>query len=194
MCFERPEAGLLTRRPRNVKRDKLVDWKLLLHAYGFLGILESLCAMSMAFWYLQRRGFPFSHIVLAYGGLPDDIDADAFAEHTNRAQSVYFFTLVFMQFGNLLATRTRRLSLFQHNPFWGKARNWWILPAICVSLVFAFFLSYPSFFQSALLTRGVPVEHVFIPVTFGMGLLFLDEARKWGVRTWPGGFLAKVAW
>lgn len=50
LCFEKPEVGLLTRKPRNVKTDRLVDWKLLLHAYGVLGVLESLCAMSMAFW------------------------------------------------------------------------------------------------------------------------------------------------
>ncbi|BEI88802.1 uncharacterized protein CcaverHIS019_0201640 [Cutaneotrichosporon cavernicola] len=193
MCFEKPEAGLLTRRPRDTKKDKLVDWKLLLHAYGFLGVLESLAAMSMAFWYLQRRGYAFSHIALAFGGLPEDVDPIKFNEQVNVAQSVYFFTLVFMQFGNLLATRTRRLSFFQHPP-WGETANWYILPAMAFSLVFLFFLSYPPFFQSALLTRGVPVEYIFIPITFGIGLLFLDEARKFCVRKWPKGFLAKIAW
>lgn len=194
MCFETPEAGLLTRRPRDINKDKLVDWKLLLHAYGFLGVLESLCAMAMSFWYLQRQGFGFTHIVLAFGGLPEDIDTAAFTEHVNTAQSVYFFTLVFMQFGNLLATRTRRLSLFQHNPFWGPARNWYIAPAVVASLGFLFFFSYPPFFQSTLLTRGVPVEYIFLPIPFGMGLLFLDEVRKWCVRKSPKGFLARIAW
>lgn len=50
LCYEKPEMGLLTRKPRNVKKDRLVDWKLLFHAYFVLGLLESLCAMSMAFW------------------------------------------------------------------------------------------------------------------------------------------------
>lgn len=50
LCFEKPEMGLLTRRPRDVKKDRLVDWKLLVHAYLVLGVIESLCAMSMAFW------------------------------------------------------------------------------------------------------------------------------------------------
>jgi sodium/potassium-transporting ATPase subunit alpha len=62
LCFEKPEAGLLTRPPRNVKKDRLVDWKLLLHAYGFLGLLESLCAMSMSFWWLDKQGFKFSEL------------------------------------------------------------------------------------------------------------------------------------
>lgn len=62
LCFEKPEAGLLTRRPRNVKKDRLVDWKLLFHAYFVLGLIESLCAMSMAFWWLQRQGYKFSDL------------------------------------------------------------------------------------------------------------------------------------
>jgi sodium/potassium-transporting ATPase subunit alpha len=62
LCFEKPEAGLLTRPPRNTKKDKLVNLKLLGHAYLFLGVIESLCACSMAFWYLQRQGFMFSDL------------------------------------------------------------------------------------------------------------------------------------
>jgi magnesium-transporting ATPase (P-type) len=48
MCFEPPESGLLNRPPRNVRTDRLANFRLLLHAYGFLGVLESLCAMSMS--------------------------------------------------------------------------------------------------------------------------------------------------
>jgi hypothetical protein len=67
----------------------------------------------------------------------------------------YFFTLVGMQWGNLLATRTRRLSIFQHNPFSSTsgARNWWIPPAMLASLAFLFFFSYVPFFQNTFLTR-----------------------------------------
>ncbi|KAJ9120086.1 hypothetical protein QFC22_002984 [Naganishia vaughanmartiniae] len=149
LCFEKPESGLLKRKPRNTKTDRLVDWKLLFQAYVVLGMLESLCACSMAFWYLQRRGVPFKHIVLAYGGWKGGLDNDFVAEQVNYAQSVYFFTLVVSRSGslevqtnNLLATRTRRLSIFQH-PFFGKASsaNKWILPAMIVSLAWAFFFS-----------------------------------------------------
>lgn len=45
--MEPPEDGLLLRKPRNIKKDRLADWRLLVHAYGFLGVIESLCAMSM---------------------------------------------------------------------------------------------------------------------------------------------------
>ncbi|WWC64599.1 uncharacterized protein I303_107210 [Kwoniella dejecticola CBS 10117] len=197
MCFEKPEAGLLNRPPRDTKKDKLVNWKFLLHAYGFLGLLESLAAMSMSFWWLDKQGFKFSDLVLAYGGLPPQYDPEAYAEAVNKAQSIYFFTLVGMQFGNLLATRTRRLSILQFNPFkWSdeNTRNYWIIPSMIASIVFLFFFSYVPFFQHTFLTRGVPVEHIFIPFTFAIGLLLLDETRKYFVRRYPKGFLARIAW
>jgi sodium/potassium-transporting ATPase subunit alpha len=40
----------------------------------------------------------------------------------------------------------------------------------------------------------VPAEHFFLAVAFGLGILFLDGARKWAVRKWPTGVLAKMAW
>lgn len=88
LCHESPEAGLLTRPPRDTKKDHLINLKFLGHAYCFLGILESLCASSMAFWWLDRQGFKFSDLVLAYGGLPPQYDADAYAEAVNKAQSM----------------------------------------------------------------------------------------------------------
>jgi sodium/potassium-transporting ATPase subunit alpha len=49
LAYEQPEADVLLRKPRNIKKDKLVDWKLLFHAYIFLGIQETLCSFAMAF-------------------------------------------------------------------------------------------------------------------------------------------------
>ncbi|TDL17671.1 sodium-potassium ATPase [Rickenella mellea] len=185
MCLEKPEFGLLKRKPRDVKKDRLVDWKLLLHAYGFVGVLESLCAMSMSFWYLHRHGVPFSSLALRYGNWPL-LTNDLLFE----AQSVYFFTLIIMQWGNLFATRGRRFSIFQHTP----ASNWYVFPAAAMALVIGIFFSYIPWFQNVFQTRGIPVEYFFIPLTFGLALLFLDESRKFFVRKYPNGILARLAW
>lgn len=141
MVLEKPEADLLSRPPRNPRKDRLVTWRLLMHAYGFLGLLESLSACSMAFWYLQRKGIRFSDIALAYGKLPDGITSDYYNEQVNNAQSVYFFTLVIMQFGNLLSSRTRKLSIIQQNPVSGIGRNLAVFPAMAISLAIASFFS-----------------------------------------------------
>ncbi|EMD41764.1 hypothetical protein CERSUDRAFT_42386 [Gelatoporia subvermispora B] len=185
MCLEPPEVGLLERKPRNVKTERLADWRLLLHAYAFLGVLESLCAMSMSLWYLQRNGIPFSSLILGFGNWPGLDDELLF-----RAQSVSFFTLVLMQWGNLFSTRGRKLSIFQHTP----ASNWYVVLAAATSLSLGIFFSYVPWFQNIFQTRGVPVEFFFIPLTFALGLLFLDESRKYCVRRYPSSWIAKLAW
>jgi len=123
LCYEAPEADLLLRPPRDRKNDRLADWRLLLHAYTFLGLLESLTAMVGAFYFgFHRRGIPFSALWLKYGGY--DVDPDLLAEATSVAQSIYFWNLVVCQFASLLATRTRRLSIVQQDPLFNpKTRN-----------------------------------------------------------------------
>lgn len=187
MCFEPPESGLLSRAPRNVHTDRLADWRLLLHAYGFLGVTESLCAMSMSFWYLQRNGVPFSSLALGFGNWPGLTDDLLF-----RAQSIYFFTLVVMQWGNLLATRNRKSSIITQPPT--PRVNPAVLPSAILALVIGIFFSYIPVFQKVFQTRGIPVEYFFLPMAFAFGLLILDETRKIAVRCWPHGFLSKVAW
>ena len=149
----------------------------------------------MSYWYLERSGIPFSVLWFGYGSLPESITTDFVNKKLNEASSKYFINLVVMQWFVLLAVRTRRLSIFQHPPIWNKnTQNLWLVPAIVFALVMAIFWLYIPQLQSILGTTQVPVEHFFIPTAFGIGILFLDEARKWGVRNWPNGILAKIAW
>ncbi|KAI1791319.1 sodium-potassium ATPase [Ganoderma leucocontextum] len=185
LCLEPPEMNLLERPPRNVRTEHLVNWRLMLHAYGFLGILESLCAMSMSFWYLQRNGVPFSNLILGFGNWPGLTDELLF-----RAQSVNFFTLILMQWGNLFATRGRKLSIVQHRPM----SNPWVFAGAGASLCIGIFFHYVPWFHGIFQTRPVPVEFFFIPLTFALGLLLLDEVRKLIVRQYPKSLLARIAW
>jgi sodium/potassium-transporting ATPase subunit alpha len=195
LAYEAPEADVLLRRPRKPKVDRLVDWRLMLQAYGFIGILETVSSFSIAYWYLQRNGIPFWALWFQYGVLPDNIDPDYAAARLNEASSVYFVNLVVMQWFNLLAVRTRRLSIFQHPPLFNKAtQNWLLFPAMGFALCMAIFWLYIPELQNVLGTSQVPVEHFFLPAAFGLGILFLDEARKYAVRRWPKGLLAKAAW
>ncbi len=47
-----------------------------------------------SFWYFQRHGVPFSSLAAKFGNYPD-----ATADLLPNAQSVYFFTLIVMQWG-----------------------------------------------------------------------------------------------
>lgn len=62
------------------------------------------------------------------------------------------------------------------------------------AIVVVFVFCYPPAVQQSIDTTTIPVEYWFLPVAFGVGLLVLDEARKWAIRTWPSGLLARIAW
>ncbi|KAF8849799.1 calcium ATPase [Acephala macrosclerotiorum] len=195
LAYEAPEADVLLRKPRKPKVDRLVDWKLILQSYGFIGVIETLTSFAMSYWYLQRSGIPFSALWFKYGALPDNIDQDYYNARLREASSIYFVNLVVMQWFNLMAVRTRRLSIFQHPPLFNKqTQNWYLFPAIAFALVMAIFWLYIPQLQSTLQTSQVPAEHFFLPAAFGLGILFADEVRKWGVRRWPGGVLDRCAW
>lgn len=87
------------------------------------------------------------------------------------------------------------MSIFQHPPLFKKTtQNIYLFPAVLFALSMAFLWLYIPRLQDILGTTDVPVEHWFLPMTFGLLVLLLDEMRKYVVRTWPNGFIAKIAW
>lgn len=196
LAYEKPEADVLLRPPRVVGVDRLVDWKLVVHSYGFIGLLETLASFAMSYWYLERRGIPFGALWLGFGaGLPGGAGEEKLAARLDEASSIYFVTLVVMQWFNLLSVRTRRLSVFQHPPLLDRrTRNPWLFPAVLFSLAMVFFWCYVPRLQEVLGTSAVPVEHWLLPMAFGLAVLLLDEGRKFCVRKWPRGVMARWAW
>ncbi|KAI4956212.1 hypothetical protein J4E91_000423 [Alternaria rosae] len=195
LAYEKPEADVMLRPPRNPKKDRLVNARLIFHAYFVVGLLQCFLAFTMSFWWMQRRGVPFTAMWLKFGVYDPQYDPEFVTEVANEASSIYFVTLVIMQLFNLLATRTRRLSIFQQPPIFNKAtQNWSLFPAMIFAIVVVFIFCYIPALQDTIDTRTVSVEHWFLPAAFGMGLLVLDESRKYCVRTWPNGLLAKIAW
>lgn len=192
---EKPESDILLRKPRNTKKDRLANAPLLIQAYLFIGLPLTVTSCAMAFWWMERRGIPFDDMWLKYGsGVNQTTRPEYFAEVVNEANAIYFFNLVICQFFNVHALRTRTLSLFQQWPHWGKARNLYIMPAIIASFAIAIFFSYVPPIQRVFLTRGIPVEHFFLPMAFGLVTLFFDEIRKLTIRTYPKSLVAKMAW
>lgn len=87
---------MLLRKPRVPGKNRLVDWQLVLQAYGLVGFLETAASFAMSYWYLQRKGIPFSDIWFSFGKLPDTIDPDYYQARLNEASSIYFVNLVVM--------------------------------------------------------------------------------------------------
>ena len=87
---------MLLRKPRVPGKDRLVDWQLILQAYGLVGVLETTASFAMAYWHLQRHGIHFSDIWFSFSTVPDGVDADYYQQKLNEASSIYFVNLVVM--------------------------------------------------------------------------------------------------
>lgn len=70
LAYEKPEANVMLQPPRDIFKDRLVDWKLLLQAYGFVGTFETVPSFTMSYWYLQREGLSFGSLWFSFGSIP----------------------------------------------------------------------------------------------------------------------------
>lgn len=69
-----------------------------------------------------------------------------------------------------------------------------LFPAIVFAFVVIFIFLYIPGLNTAINSSKIPVEYFFLPLAFGLWILFTDEVRKYYVRKYPKGFLAKLAW
>lgn len=213
LMMERPEFDLLGKPPRS-KDDHLVDWKFLMHAYLFLGVMIALGSQIMFFIYMAwYTGLSPSNIFLSFDQLADifnqtsydrfkdaynmsdpQVVSDLLNQNYYTGQTVTFVTLVLLQiFSNLLSTRTHIKSFFQHPPWAKKSRNFWVFGAQLVSISIMLFVVFTPVFRNLFYTQPVPVQFFFMPFVFVLFIFTMDELRKLCVRRKILCFY-KIAW
>jgi magnesium-transporting ATPase (P-type) len=96
----RPEPGIMDRPPRP-RSERLLNRPRLVHAYGFLGVVEAALAMSAFFWTYALAGWR--------PGLPMETSGPLYL----RATTMTFAGIVAAQIGNVFACRTERESVFR---------------------------------------------------------------------------------
>lgn len=201
LIYEKAEDDIMSRPPRNLQGDRLVNAKLLFYAYGVIGTLQTISAWFIFLWYMNEQGVSPSHMFLAFDKWPTSDDqtyvgksGKELNEALNTAQTLFFVTLVILQFFNALSVRTRKASIFQQNPFWGEKRNLRILAAEVCAIATMIFVTLLPWFQDTFNTRYAPVQYAIAAVGFGAFILCFDETRKYIVRNYPHSIIAKLAW
>lgn len=198
MVYETAESNIMKLPPRDVQRDHLVDWRLLVNAYLYTGIMECLAAFVMYFWYMKAYGgFNVGDLLLVFDSYSDGFMGKTQYELNEllcTAQTVYFVALVMVQFGNLVSCRTNSRSLFQHNPFTAAHRNWQVPIGMACSLILAILIVFIPPFNWWFNTRIIPAQFWFAPLAFSAAIFCVDELRKFLIRKYPTGPLAWLAW
>jgi len=162
---ERPDPGLMRQPPRS-RHERLIDRRLLAHAYLFLGLIEAVGAMAAYFFVLVRGGWHWGQRLHGYEPL------------YLQATTATLVAIVLAQTVNVLLCKSPRRSVFTarflDNPL--------ILPAVALELVLVLAIVYTPWgnlvFGTAPLDAAV---WLFILPFMGL-MLALEEGRKWLVR------------
>lgn len=189
LIYEKPEPGIMTQPPRKVGKDHLVTPQLLLHAYLFIGMMESTVAFGTFFWYYSLQGVPPSLVLLQFSNGDPELMA--------VGQTLFFYALVVMQLGNALTSRTATVPLWRQNPLMGAAKNPRLFGGMAVTcVVVAFTCYFPPLQNSALSTRALPGlwQPLLLPWFGALLLILVNELRKVWVESYPTSLLARLSW
>lgn len=197
LMYEKPESDLMSRKPRNARTDRLADWRLFVQVYLFIGLMMWPSAMGMWFLYMSQQGLAFRDVILVYNKWQNGwkgYSIDQLDYFVRVGQCIYYVTLVFMQYGGLLAVRNRRVSILQSNPLWGPRQNLVVPCGMVATALIAVINLYGPGLQHVFGTTPIPGMFWGLSFCFPVVILVMDELRKLIVRTYPKSFIAYIAW
>ena len=162
---ENPAPDIMKAPPRS-RDDRLLNWPLLARAYLFLGLMQAAAAMS-AYWFVLRSGgWHFGKTITAHDPL--------YLQATTACLS----TIVVMQIANVLLCRSERQPLFAHGFFSNKL----ILVGITTEILLIALIDYTPWGHALFGTASIPLAVWLFIIPFALGMIALEELRKWFVR------------
>jgi magnesium-transporting ATPase (P-type) len=168
---EPPEPGVMNKPPRK-SSEHVISKGLLVRAYLWLGLWQSLAAM-VAFYFLY-----WTH---GYAG--QWLDLPSSGPLYQAATAMTLAAIVTTQIGNLFAHRTESVSIFRR----GLAGNRMIWIGIISELLVVSLIIYVPFLQDVFGTAALAPQYWLLLLAFTPLLLLADEVRKYFVRSYQGG-------
>jgi len=164
---ERPTPEVMKEPPRAMG-EGLLTRAVILHSYGFLGLIEAAVSMGLFFWVLVDGGWTWGGDIAANDPL------------YQSATGIALASILLMQIGNLIGRRSRFGSGLDRGLF----ENRLIILGIVLQIVFSWAVLYAPPVSSVLATGPVDL-HVYAAAWLGVPLIFgLDYTRKLIARSW----------
>jgi magnesium-transporting ATPase (P-type) len=154
------------RQPPRPRAERLLNFALIARAYLWLGPIQAVAALA-AFFFVLKGGDWTRAQALA----PD-------AAPYLRATTACLTAIVVMQVVNVFLCRSRRESVFKS----GLSTNPLLLWGIAVELALILLIDYTPWGNAVFGTAPIPPAVWLFVVPFALGMLLLEETRKWIVR------------
>ncbi|MDO9105820.1 MAG: cation-transporting P-type ATPase [Methylovulum sp.] len=163
-----PPAPAIMSKPPRPRQKRLLNWHLLLRAYLFLGVLEAAAAMAAYFFVLHNGGWVWGKQL----GSQDPLYL--------QATTACLTAIILMQIVNVFLCKSPVQSLFTTPLFANRLLLWGVAAEIVLILIIA----YTPWGQFVFGTAPFAPEVWLFMMPFAIGMLLLEEARKWLVFRW----------
>lgn len=157
----KPGPDNMNRPPRS-RKERLLDWRLLVHTYLFLGILEAVVAMAAYFFVLHSGGWHWDESLEDYDSL------------SLQATTACFSAIIITQIVNVFLCKTPGRSVFSGQLFDNRIILWGI--ALEITLVSA--IDYTPWGNLIFGTAPIAHEVWLFVLPLALGMLLLEELRK----------------
>jgi sodium/potassium-transporting ATPase subunit alpha len=165
--IERPDPQVMQRPPRS-QHKRLFDGSLALRAYLCLGLIEAVASMAAFFFVLNGGGWKYGHNLATYDPL--------YLQATTACLSA----IVVMQIVNVFLCRSNIRSVVSIN----LLSNRLIVFGVLLEVALILLIDYSYWGNSLLGTAPIDKKVWLFVLPFAVGLLILEEFRKWFVRVW----------
>ncbi|XP_066111263.1 sodium/potassium-transporting ATPase subunit alpha-4 [Saccopteryx bilineata] len=198
LAYEPAESDIMKRAPRNLKTDKLVNYRLIGMAYGQIGMIQALAGFFTYFVILAENGFkPIDLLGIRlnwenryFNDLEDSYGQQWTFEQRKvvefTCQTAFFVSIVVVQWADLIICKTRRNSLFQQG-----MKNKIVIIGILEETLLASFLSYTPGMDVALRMYPLKIFWWLCATPYSLLIFIYDEMRKLTIRRYPGGWLER---
>ncbi|KAM9299476.1 potassium-transporting ATPase alpha chain 2-like [Gastrophryne carolinensis] len=199
LAYEKAENDIMTRKPRNPYKDRLVNIQLLSYSYFHIAGMESFAGFVNYFTVMAEQGFlPATCVGLRVpweDKNQNDIEDSYGQEWTYRQRleqewycySAFFIAIVGCQMMNTVIRKSRRNTLFTRNFFRNKIIFLGVLSQIAIGVI----LCYIPGMDEALHFMPLRVQYWFVALEYILLILFYDEARRLLIRKYPGSWVEK---
>lgn len=182
-ALQPPESKLMEREPRHPKMEKLVNRKVLIYSYCYIGFLQTAFC-----WYMFFFDTP-GMAVLAFGDAttapvpPADYTKSQLNNIITPGKTVYYWTLVLGQIAAAISTTTKAQSVFGffQCPAYGfpnMTLNLMFVGELVLGLGAIYLKPMQEWFDTGPLT----LHTALVPFATLFGICFIEEVRKLIVR------------
>jgi calcium-translocating P-type ATPase len=154
------------RQPPRPQKERLMNLSLALRAYLFLGLIEAAAALAAFLFVLNSAGWTLGQTLA-----PTD---PVYLSATTACLSA----IIALQIVNVFLCRSSVQSVFSRRIFSNRLILW----GVGLEIVSVFLIGYTSWGNLALGTAAPPPELWVFIIPFALGMLVLEELRKWVVR------------